>query len=140
MPEIIHKLLIKSPPETVYEALTTQEGQSSWWTRDCRVIPKIETVAEFYFDNRSDSAHMKIVALEPHGKVSWSCIDGDPEWIGTNIQFELSPHEKGTILFFTHKGWITTDGFFPNCSFDWAKYLLSLKMYLETGKGNPHPG
>jgi hypothetical protein len=28
---------------------------------------------------------------------------------------------------------------FPECSMHWAIYLLSLKEFVETGKGRPHP-
>jgi len=34
MPDILHQLTIKVPPEPVWEALTRQKGLASWWTRD----------------------------------------------------------------------------------------------------------
>ncbi len=70
MPEILHKLLIKRPPEVVYEAITTQDGLASWWTRDCVAVPEEGSVAEFYFDNRSDFGKMKITKLEKDTCVS----------------------------------------------------------------------
>ena len=138
MPEILHKLLIKKSPDEVYEAITTQEGLASWWTRDCVAVPEEGSVAEFYFDKRTDFGRMKITKLEMNSNVLWLCIDGVDEWIGTTIQFNISPHEKGSILSFSHNGWNSVNGIFPNCNFDWARFLLSLKKFCETGSGEPH--
>jgi len=35
--------------------------------------------------------------------VSWDCVDGLSEWIGTNIKFDLSEHDNQTILFLAMK-------------------------------------
>ncbi|MBI3634696.1 MAG: SRPBCC domain-containing protein, partial [Candidatus Rokubacteria bacterium] len=58
----------------------------------------------------------------------------------TELSFTLSPADGRTTLAFAHRGWTTTDGIFAVCNFDWARYLMSLKAYLEMGRGVPHPG
>ena len=138
MPEIFHKLLIQKPPDEVYKTITTQDGLASWWTRDCIAIPEEGSVAEFYFDNRSDSVKMKIKKLEENTTVFWTCIGGHDEWLGTTVSFNLTPHSKGTMLSFSHNEWQSIDGIFPNCNFDWARFLISLKKYCEIGVGEPH--
>lgn len=37
MAELHHQIVIKSTPEKVYAALTTQSGLRSWWTADVSV-------------------------------------------------------------------------------------------------------
>jgi uncharacterized protein YndB with AHSA1/START domain len=36
MPDILHKVGIKSSPDALYDALTMIEGLSAWWTSDTR--------------------------------------------------------------------------------------------------------
>ena len=67
---------------------------------------------------------------------SWHCLEGDPEWIGTDISFDLEEKDEETILRFTHT-WREITEFYAHCNFQWGKYLVSLKEYCETGKGFP---
>ncbi len=97
-------------------------------------------MAEFGFNDRTVVFRMKIEELEPGQRVRWRCLEGDPEWEGTTLTFELSPEDGATILDFGHRGWVSADGILPMCSYDWALYLTSLKTYIEEGEGAPHPG
>jgi uncharacterized protein YndB with AHSA1/START domain len=138
MKSIYHKLLIEAPGEIVYEALTTQEGLSGWWTPDTKAKPEAGSMATFAF-GPGYFKEMEIVELKPSRKVKWHCRKGYEPWIGTSIVFELRPHDNGTSLFFHHDGWNQyTDGF-ATCSYDWAIFLRSLKFLCETGKGLPYP-
>jgi len=139
MPDILHQLTIKASPQQVYAAITTQAGLSSWWTHDTKAEPKVGTVSEFGFLNRKIVFKMRVDVLQPNSCVSWYCLGGDPEWEDTSLSFELTRTPEGhTQIYFLHHDWKTTSGIFALCNFDWAKYLTSLRDYLETGKGNPH--
>jgi uncharacterized protein YndB with AHSA1/START domain len=137
MSEIQHELFIKSTPTKVYQALTEQKGLSSWWTRHTQAEPHTNTIAQFTFDHGKTAFRMKIIRLLPNKAVVWHCIGGLPEWLDTQLYFELEPSKDGTILHFAHRGWKRTTGIFAKCSFDWAKYLMSLRSYLEKGQGYP---
>ena len=138
MPEILHTLPINAKPRTVYRALTEQDGLRSWWTRFTMAEPTVGYVNEFGFGGEFKFL-MRIEDLEQDELVIWTCIGGHDEWEGTRITFRLEPFgdKGGTILRFEHCDWETTEGVFPQCSYDWAQYLRSLKMYLEQGKGTP---
>lgn len=140
MADILHELVIHASPEDVYQALTEEEGLANWWTRDTRAVPMVGAVAEFGFHDRSVVFKMRIDQLVPGRKVSWYCLGEHPEWKETVLEFGLSPDSDRTRLRFSHRGWKSINGIFARCSFDWARYLLSLKSYLETGEGNPHAG
>jgi hypothetical protein len=71
--------------------------------------------------------------------VRWRCVDGPEEWIGTDITFELSQQDDQTIIIFGHRNWREAVEFTAHCSMKWAVFLLSLREYVENGKGKPSP-
>jgi len=44
-----------------------------------------------------------------------------------------------TIVLFAHKNWREAVEFYAHCSMKWATFLLSLKEFVEAGKGRPAP-
>ena len=88
MPNIRHTILIGAPAEKIYDAITTREGLSAWWTPDTKAKPERDSTARFAF-GPSYFKEMKIVELKPSRMVKWICISGAGEWIGTTISFEL---------------------------------------------------
>jgi predicted ester cyclase/uncharacterized protein YndB with AHSA1/START domain len=138
MPDIIHQLIIKSSTDEVYRALTEQRGLSDWWTTDVVAEPSAGSVAEFGFGNRSTVIKVRVEELIPSTLVRWRCLGGIDEWTQTTLRFEMKPQGGNTLLVFRHLGWKSSDGVFGLCSFDWAHYLMSLRSFVETGKGNPH--
>lgn len=137
MKSIYHRFLIKAPAQKVYEALTTQEGLSGWWTPETKAKPEVGSISRFAFGDYFKE--MRIETLEPSGKIKWTCIKGFEDWIGTTITFELQPNEKGTVLFFHHDNWKEYTPEFASCSYDWAMFLRSMRLLCETGKGLPYP-
>ncbi len=140
MPDILHQLTIHARPAEVFRELTTTEGLSAWWTRDALADPTIGAVAQFGFNRREVVFRMFLQDLEENAQVRWRCLGGHPDWRDTEITFALSPIADGTVLRFAHRGWKSSDGIFAVCSFEWARYLSSLRSYVETGLGFPHAG
>lgn len=137
MPEILHQLSIKASPGRVYQALTEQKGLANWWTHFSYAEPRIDSVAEFEFDGGKTKIRMKIIKLLANRQVVWHCLGGPPEWISTQIAFDLEVKGNETIIHFAHRGWRSTAGTFPSCNYDWGRYLSSLRAYLEKGRGFP---
>lgn len=142
VPDILHQVVIDRPASPVYRALTEPDGLAAWWTTDVDAEPELGSVASFGFDGRSTVFKMKIEELSPSEFVRWHCVGGHPEWEHTEITFDLTEEGSNgtarTILYFAHRGWESTDGILAMCSFEWARYLMSLKAYVETGTGSPH--
>ncbi|WP_276088274.1 SRPBCC domain-containing protein [Pedobacter sp. JY14-1] len=135
---ICHRLLIEAPVETVYHAITTQEGLSGWWTPDTTAKPETGSVMRFGF-GPDYYKEIEVTGLKPYSLVQWRCIKAFEDWIGTTMTFELEPHQKGCALLFHHDGWEAYTPGFASCSFDWALFFRSLKFLCETGKGFPYP-
>lgn len=138
VPTIVHTLIIAEKPQKVYKALTEQDGLRGWWTRFSMAEPTVGYVNQFGFGG-SFKFLMRIDDLIEDELVQWSCLEGHEEWEGTRIEFRLDPlsESKTTRLAFSHAGWAREDGVFPQCNYDWAQYLRSLKLYVEQGKGTP---
>jgi uncharacterized protein YndB with AHSA1/START domain len=138
MPDILHRVEIKSSPKDTYAALTTREGLGAWWTGDTTGGFDVGGVITFRFGDRGFFS-MKVLELEPEKRVLWQVVDGPAEWIGTKVSFDLKADDDATAILFKHQGWKEPVEFMHHCSTKWATFLLSIKSLLETGKGTPFP-
>jgi uncharacterized protein YndB with AHSA1/START domain len=140
MADIRHRVCISAPLADVYEAVATPQGISNWWTRDgVRGEPREGSKLEFYFGRPEPDAVMEITRLSPAGHVSWNCIAGADEWVGTKLDFDLAESGDETVVMFRHADWRSPSEFMAHCSARWAYFLLSLKSLMETGTGTPVP-
>ena len=140
MPDIRHRVVISAPLDRVYQAVATADGISDWWTRDgVRGQAREGSRLQFFFNQPEPSAVMEVTELDPGGQVSWNCVGGADEWIGTRVTFDLRPADGETVVLFTHADWRSPTEFMAHCSARWAYFLFSLKSLVETGKGTPFP-
>jgi uncharacterized protein YndB with AHSA1/START domain len=143
MVDIIHRIGIKSAAAQVYKALSTIEGLAHWWTEEVEGDDRIGGKIEFTFRSEIGEIKGKMVMevkeLSPQKNVRWLCIDGPAEWIGTDITFQLSQQDDQIIIIFGHSNWREAVEFTAHCSMKWAVFLLSLREYVESGKGKPSP-
>jgi uncharacterized protein YndB with AHSA1/START domain len=133
MPDIIHRVGIKSAPKKVFQAISTIDGLSHWWVVETKGSAKKGGIIDFGF------ANMKVVELDPNKLVKWKCVNGPKEWVGTDLTFELKPKKDQTFVLFSHTNWKKPDEFMRHCSTKWATFLLSLKDWLEREEGRPAP-
>jgi uncharacterized protein YndB with AHSA1/START domain len=138
MVDILHKVGVKaSKPAAVYKALTTLDGLSGWWTTQTGGDGNVGGVIEFRFG--LGEIDMKVLELIPDQRVVWEVIAGPTEWLGTTVSFDIAQEGDWTLVRFKHKGWKEQVDFMHHCSTKWGVFLLSLKSFLETGKGAPAP-
>ncbi|TLX25403.1 SRPBCC domain-containing protein [Chryseobacterium indologenes] len=159
MPNINHAVLIGSSAERVYHAITNQEQLSKWWTAGAKVVATLNSIAYFPFGN-GYSKEMVVTELKPFETVRWYCIKGADEWIGTDVLFQLIPGNKesmlslypeisgqieqmktedATLVIFRHSNWKSETLMFAECNYTWGRFLRSLQLLCETGKGHPWP-
>lgn len=136
MADILHRVGTTATPDRVYRALTTIDGLAGWWTTD--TSGDADGTIRFRFGDVG-GFDMKVLDLEPDRRVEWEVVDGPAEWIGTRVTFDLRREDDWTIVLFAHAGWREPVEFMNHCSTKWATFLLSLKSYVETGSGAPHP-
>lgn len=137
MQDIMHQIKIHASSDRVYEAITTANGISQWWTRDAAIKPEIGAAGEFGFYARRFVAKVAVEELTPVTRVRWNVTNS--AWPGKDIDFSLKADGNSTNLLFAHRGFPHADEGFASATTRWGFYLLSLKRYLQTGKGTPNP-
>ncbi len=136
MHSILHKIIIEAAPDKLMDALATEAGLSAWWT-----AAKVDgNTIRFHFGPNGDHVvEMAVNSSTADNVVSWTCTDGPWADKGEFV-FVVEPHERGASVDFAHHGWQESDDFFKHCNAKWGFFLVvSLKQYLETGAGVPHP-
>ena len=133
MPDILHRVGIQASPQRVFEALSTQEGISSWWTIKVKAQPEVGSVMEMRFKNDSLIMHIQIEELNPPNFLKMAGSGGTARVDRFHNQFPVE------IVLFAHRGWKEQVDFMHHCSTKWGYYMFSLKALLEEGKGTPHP-
>ena len=137
MVDILHKVGITADRSDVYDALTTIDGLSRWWTTDTSGdSATVGGIVTFRFERGFVDMAVRLLAPDA---VIWEVVDGPEEWLGTTISFELRQDGDWTTVLFRHQGWAEPVEFMHHCSTKWAVFMVSLKSLLETGKGQPHP-
>ena len=127
MPDILHRVGIASPAAKVYRALTTLDGLRGWWVSETEGNPGVGGTIDFGF------CKMKVLEAVPGERVRWRCVDGPPEWIGTEARFSLA------ALYEREGKYREPVEFMHHCSTKWATFLLSLRDLVERGRGAPAP-
>ncbi|MGH7745669.1 MAG: SRPBCC family protein [Gammaproteobacteria bacterium] len=140
MADILHLIKIRAPRERVYQALATVEGVRAWWTRDADLDAKVGGSGEFRFAGGKRITKVRIEELKPPSRVVWKAISAPiATWADSSINFDLQADDDGTTLRFAQRGIQQADDQFAMSTTAWGSFLLSLKEYLETGRGTPHP-
>ena len=62
----------------------------------------------------------------------WQCLDGPPEWIGTDITFSFAREGAETVVRFAHRNWREASDAFAQCTTKWGRVLMALKSRVET--------
>jgi len=138
MVDILHRIGVVAPLDDVYQAMATTEGIAGWWTTDTTgksevggpLITRFGDVGGF---------DIEVLELDPTGHVRWRVTAGPEEWVGTEIGFRLDQRGDYTVVQFKHEGWREEVEFMYHCSTKWATFLLSLKDFVESGRGRPAP-
>lgn len=133
--DIVHSVDIQTTPDRLYEAITTQQGLSKWWTPEVKAEPVIGALNEFHF--HGTILKFRVDRLEPTYLVAWSGVQVPADWEGTQVLFDITPANDTINLKFSHIGFASPGGSFGVTSYSWAQYLRSIKLLLETGEGEP---
>jgi uncharacterized protein YndB with AHSA1/START domain len=137
--DILHAVQIEADPAIVYRAITTQEGEAAFWTRDNEITPETGSMARFGFPGSPVDLKMRIDTLNPDRMIEWSCEGDFPSWAGTKVSWMLEAKDGGTALLFRHGGWPKgyPEGDWAGVNFVWGQVVSHLKAYAETGRPAP---
>jgi uncharacterized protein YndB with AHSA1/START domain len=137
--DIVDTIEIEADPAFVLAALATDEGVRGWWTTDCE-IGRTEHVVRFARSGTAMTARFK-VERQSLGGIALTCIDevNGLGWLGSRLHFALARTKSGSRVAVLHTGLPATGASYETSVDGWRFFLASLKAYVETGTGTPHP-
>jgi uncharacterized protein YndB with AHSA1/START domain len=127
MADIRHAIQIAAPPAKVFPLASTAQGWSQWWAAD---VQEGDGSIELGFFKRTTLYRLKARLNEPPTRSEWLCETG-AEWSGTRLIFQLEATAGGTLLRFTHAGWLSETDYFVNCTTTWGELMFRLKAAAE---------
>lgn len=138
MKTIIHTVHIEAPTSVVFQALTTEDGVTNWWSTRADLETGENGLIQFTF-LEGFNPHMRQLRLEPGELVEWECVAGHDNWKNNHFRFMIRPRESATSLRFVQEyAQELDDDTYGTYNFNWGYYLNSLKKYCETGVGTPY--
>ena len=138
MPDIRQALTIDAPPEIVFDAINSAEGNRSCWTDQTEYEPVEGSVAVFCFGPGAETQfRFEVTSIDRPRSLTWTCVGGPPEWQPTSIVWALTPVHGGTNVRFEHRGWASVDGELAACTYTWGRILFALDEYRADGLIDP---
>ena len=137
MVSIKHLFHINASKDKVYNTVSTIEGLSNWWTTDTKGESRVGGIITFTFA-AFGSHDWKVTEQKPNELVSWECINGPADWVGTTITFKLDESDGKTRVRFSQDAWKEANDFYAGCNFSWGRYMESLRQLCQTGKGEAY--
>jgi uncharacterized protein YndB with AHSA1/START domain len=135
MSQIDHEIKVKASAERIAQALANPEQLEAWHGG------KVTAVASGWrFDFVDDAPTFEWAAQTCRfpGEVTWRCVHGPGDSVGTTVSFKISPADKGrTLVELVHSGWPHTGGNYRKCNTLWAVLLHHLRAFVETDKPGP---
>jgi hypothetical protein len=138
MTDIIHQVVVKADSDKVREAVTTQAGLAAFWTDQTTAEPAAGSKAWFGFGPNAEMSFTFEVAAIEDERVAWTCVEGPDEWVGTHVNWILTPNNGGTTVRFEHRDWRSVEGALAECSFTWGQILARLAAYVDDGTVEPY--
>jgi uncharacterized protein YndB with AHSA1/START domain len=138
MATILLRVPVEAESGAAYEALSTTDGIRGWWSNHIEGAEGEGSTMKVTFPDAPITFDFQIIEQAPERRVAWRCLAGPPEWIGTELSFDLETDAEGNnSVLFAHDGWSTTQESFPFIAYSWAQILPRLKKLAETADRDP---
>jgi uncharacterized protein YndB with AHSA1/START domain len=127
----------QAPASAVFRALTTAAEITAWWNPG---RGSGETGGELVLPmGPADPLIIRVDKATP-ALVQWTVISCpfEPDWLGTRPRFTITQvSQNETEIQFRHIGLTPELECIDMCTRSWNHFLPSLRLYLETGAGQP---
>ena len=138
MATILLRAPVDADPKVVYDAIATSEGVNGWWSNHTEGPEGVGSTMKVGFPDAPMTFDFEVTEEHPGERVVWRCLQGPPEWIGTDVSLHVQTDaDANTSVLFTHDGWATTEESFPFIAYSWAQILPRLKKLGESGERDP---
>lgn len=129
---------VRAHPDALFAALTDVDGLTAWWTP---ATGTGETGGELEFAmNAPEPLVIHVDQATRPTSVQWTVTDCpfQPDWVGTRPTFTITSVDgDGSELHFRHHGLTSELECIEMCTRGWDHYIVSLRDYVEVGRGSP---
>ena len=130
------EVLVKAPPERIFQALSTAQGLGKWWSYYTSGPDWENGEVTLKWPRSSHQARVRLAETKSPTFVEWNVIEHQPmkEWNGTAIRFSLEERGSGeTKVVLHHLGLVPECECYEACSDGWGYLVGQIKKLLEQG-------
>ena len=135
MGDVLFMFDVDAAPDAVRRALTTTEGIASFWTDKADVPAEIGETLKLGFPEAPLPFDL-LLAQSDDKVIIWRTVTFPPQWVGTDIRWELSSGDGTSTVAFRH-GTFADETEEGQVAYVWGQVMVQLKRYLETGVATP---
>ena len=139
MAEAVFLVDIAAGKGAIRDALTTQEGITSWWTTQAKVPSGTGERMTLEFPEAPMPFELSVDEVGDD-RVRWTSVGScPPHWEGTEIVWNIGDHPSGSgsQVFFEHRGFAAADPMLGHTAYTWALLMGHLAAYAQSGTADP---
>ena len=133
-----HRVGVVGDISTIFLAMHEPKGLEGWWATKADGKTAIGEILNLHF-SRLAILSFKIVALCENSFVHLHCVSGPGSWQDCDLTFSFKQDTDQVWIDLVHENAAASDDDFLYFTTKWPCYLLSLRDFIETGKGRPYP-
>ena len=135
MGDVLFTFDVDAAPDAVSRTLTTTEGIASFWTDKADVPAEVGETLKLGFPEAPLPFDL-LLAQSDDKVIIWRTVTFPPQWVGTDIRWELSSGDGTSTVAFRH-GTFADETEEGQVAYVWGQVMVQLKRYLETGVATP---
>jgi uncharacterized protein YndB with AHSA1/START domain len=101
MGDVLFTFEIDAAPDAVRRALTTSEGIASFWTDKAEVPAEVGESLTLAFPDAPAPFDLVLTQSDDE-MISWRTATFPPQWVGTDIRWEISGGDGASTIAFRH--------------------------------------
>jgi uncharacterized protein YndB with AHSA1/START domain len=135
MGDVLFAFDVNAKPETIHRALTTAEGVAGFWTEDAKIPAEVGKTLTLRLPD-APGAFDLVLTQSDDDVISWRTKSFPPQWVGTDIRWEISGADNASTVAFRH-GTFADETEQGQVGYVWGQVMVQLKQYAETGVPAP---
>ncbi len=138
MAKVRHQIGIAGDIEAIFRAMHEPAQLEEWWATRADGSPRPGKRLDLHFSDVV-TLSFTIVELRENALIHLKCVSGPGPWQDCSLTFGFKADADQVWVRLLHENEAASDEEFLYFSTKWPCYLLSLRDFIETGKGSPYP-
>jgi uncharacterized protein YndB with AHSA1/START domain len=135
MGDVLFTFDVDATSDLVHRVLTTTEEIASFWTDQADIPAEVGETLKLGFPDAPLPFDL-LLAQSDDKVIIWRTATFPPQWVGTDIRWEISGGDETSTVTFRH-GTFADETEEGRVAYVWGQVMVQLKRYLETGVAAP---